>query len=246
MANYSWPIATNIRGPFSIMTPSELLSQVTDPNVIRDHFDWHAKQGLSFVLLMASCDGHVHVKLTGSDADGAGLMVVCTGVGNVEQGHPGAYSLIGTTAKGANFLASGKMQPYSENANCFKLSFPDCIEISQSRDCHRSPAPAAHFLHFSSLDPHLNDIVCQVENVSLGGLAVVWDCGENHNIPLPGSIADDVILVAGDNQIQLGKLRVAHITHRKRHVVLGLKFEREVPHPYGSLVLNNQRSHYLA
>jgi hypothetical protein len=196
------------------------------------------------VLLMASCDGHVRGKVTSLDSDG--LIVVCTGVGDVEQGHSQAYSLIGTTAKGANFLASGKMQPYSGSTDCFKLSFPDYIEISQSRDCHRSPAPAAHFLHFSSLDPHLNDIVCQVKNVSLGGLAVVWESEGNRTTPIPGSITDDVILVAGESQIQLGKLRVAHITHRKRHVVLGLKFEREVPRQYGSLVLNTQRSHYIA
>jgi hypothetical protein len=226
------------------MTPSELLSQVTDRNAIRDCFDWHVKQGLSVVLMIASGDGHLRARLTGYDADG--LMAVCTGAGDVLLDHSQAYTLVGTTAKGANFLASGKMQPYPGTSDCFKLSFPDILDISQSRDSYRCPAPASYFLHFSSTEPHQNDVVCRVLNLSLGGLAVEWDSYGNRAVPQPGTIAENAILVASDSSITLGKLRVAHVTHHKRHVVLGMKFEREVPRQYGTLVLNAQRSHYLA
>jgi hypothetical protein len=228
------------------MTPSDLLSHVTDPDVIRDHLTWHEKQDLSVVLLMASCDSHVHAKVKGLDTDGSGLTVVCTGFGGVAPGHTKPYSLIGTTAKGANFMASGKMQPCSGSVDCFKLSLPECIEIAQSRDCHRTPAPAGHFLHFSASDPHLNDIVCKVKNVSLGGLAVVWDGREHCKPPMPGGIADDALLVGGGGTIQLGRLRVAHAVPRKHHVLLGLKFESQVPGEYGKLVLNAQRSQCFA
>jgi hypothetical protein len=227
------------------MTPPELLSRVTDPNVIRDHFSWHEKMGLSLVLLMASRDGHVRVKLNGMDADGTGLIVVGTGTGDVSQGRSKAYSLVGTTPNGANFLASGTAQPQYGSSDCFRLSFPDCIEVSQSRDCYRSPAPAALSLHFSSTDPHLNDVVCRVKNVSLSGLAVEWEAGDNSSVPEAGTSLHGVILVAGDSQIQLRSLRIAHATRRRHHAVLGLMFEREVPRQYGALVLDAQRSHYF-
>ena len=228
------------------MSPSELLSQVTDPNVIRDHFDWHVKQGLAVVLMMAPGDGDscVRARLTGFDADG--LTAVFTGVRGVVRGQSLAYTLIGTTAKGANFLASGTMQPYSGAVDCFKLSFPVALDISQSRDSYRCPAPTSHFLHFNSSDVHHSDVVCKVQNLSLGGLAVEWNINGSPSVPLPGTIAQNAILVASDDSILLGKLRIAHVTHRKNHVVLGMKFERDVPRQYGALVLNAQRFNYLA
>jgi hypothetical protein len=228
------------------MSPSELLSQVTDPNVIRDHFDWHVKQGLAVVLMMASGDGdsYVRARLTGFDSDD--MTAVCTGVRGVVKGQSLAYTLIGTTAKGANFLASGTMQPYSGTVDCFKLSFPEALDISQSRDSYRCPAPTSHFLHFKPTDAHLSNVVCKVQNLSLGGLAVEWNINGNPSVPLPGTIAQNVTLVTSDDSILLGNLCIAHATRRKNHVVLGMKFERDVPRQYGSLVLNAQRFNYLA
>lgn len=228
------------------MTPSELLSKVTDPNEVRGYFHWHLQQGVSLLLMIASSSGHTLARLTGYDAEDASLEVVCTGVRDVGPGFNTSYALIGTTPNGANFLASGKMSALTGTTDCFKLSFPACIDISQSRDCHRCPAPAAHFLHLRSPDPHLNDIVFRVQNVSLGGLAIAWEQHENRSELLPGSMTEDAILVAADNRVPLGRLRVTHLTKHKRQWVLGLKFEREAPRRFGSLVLDAQRSRYLA
>jgi len=228
------------------MKPFELLSQVTYQSEIRGYFEWHMKQGVALMFMIASSDGHTLAHLTGFDATDASLMVVCTGVRDVATGGSIPYALIGTTPKGGNFLASGKMQACAGTADCFKLSFPRWIDISQSRDCHRCPVPAAHFLNFSSTDPHLNDIVCRVQNVSLGGLAVEWEQCESFTVPMLGAITEVAILIAGDSRIPLGKLRVTHITKRKRHIVLGLMFECAVPRQFSSLVLDAQRSQYLA
>jgi hypothetical protein len=227
------------------MTPSELLSQVTDPIEIRGYLDWHKKQGLDVVLMMASSDSHVRARLTGCEADGTGLIAVCTGVSGAEQSYSKAYSMVGTTAKGATFLASGEIKRVSGTADCFKLSFPDRIDISQSRDSYRCPAPASTFLHFSSSETHQNELVCKVHNLSLGGLAVEWGGADNRTAPQPGTFSDHAILVASDSSFVLGKLRIAHVTHRQRCMVVGLKFERGAPRQYGSLVLNAQRSNYL-
>ena len=227
------------------MTPSEPLSQVTHPDAIRATFDWHVQQGVGLTLMMGSSGGHTSARLVGLNAADGCLEVVCTGVRDVAPGFATRYALIGTLPKGGSFLASGKIAPCAGTVDNFLLSFPDWIDISQSRDCFRCPVPADYQLHFSSLDPHLNDIVCRVENVSLGGLAVEWDRRESCAAPARGALTDDAILYAGNNQVALGKLRVTHVTQRKRSLLLGLAFERDAPRTFGALVLDAQRAHYL-
>ena len=228
------------------MPPSALLSQVTDPVEIRSYFDWHLRHEVALMLLIASNDAHTLARLTGFDAADSSLLLVCSGVRGVLAGSDTPYAVIGTRPNGANFLASGTLQACAASADCFRLSFPTWIDISQARECHRSPAPAGHLLHFSSTDPHLNDITCRARNISLGGLAVEWDTRKSGAVPALGTITEETILLAGDRQIPLGKLRVTHLTQRKRNFVLGLKFEREAPRPFGAVVLDAQRSHYLA
>jgi hypothetical protein len=228
------------------MTPSALLSQITNPSQIRAYFDWHLQQGVYLMLMIASTDAHTLARLTGFEAADGSLQVVCTGVRDVTVRSATPYALIGSTSSGANFLASGTMRARAGTSDCFTLTFPAWIDVSQARDCYRSPAPAGHFLHFSSSDPHLNDIVCRVQNVSLGGLAVEWDLRDSNDAPGLHKITEDAILHSGDNRISLGKLRVAHITKIGHQIQLGLTFERDAPRKFGSLVLEAQRSHYLA
>ncbi|WP_296509924.1 hypothetical protein [Rhodoferax sp.] len=228
------------------MSPSALLSQVTNPTQIRAYFDWHLEQGVYLMLMIASSDAHTMARMTGFEAADGSLQVVCTGVRDVTVRSDTPYAMIGRTPSGANFLASGTMRARAGTSDCFSLSFPAWIDVSQARDSYRSPAPAGHFLHFSSPDPHLNDIVCRVQNVSLGGLAVEWDLRYRNDLPALNKISEDSILQSGNNRISLGKLRVAHITKSGHQIQLGLTFDRDAPREFGSLVLDAQRSHYLA
>jgi hypothetical protein len=127
----------------------------------------------------------------------------------------------------------------------FVLSFPQWIDVSQSRESYRCLAPVGHFLHFSAADPHLNDLVCRVHNISQGGLAVEW----HHDLGVPlelNSVTDTAILHARHNKVHLGSLRVAHISPLERGCIIGLDFEQAIPRSFDALVQDAQRAEYLA
>lgn len=221
------------------------LSKIDYPREILAYFDWHRQQRIPLLIMSKCSDRPVSAMLIGVDGNGGELEVVCTGMGEVRHGDEVAYAAIGSTSSGANFLASGHMHAKPGTTDCFTLSFPQWIDISQSRDSFRCSAQEQHFLHFSSVDPHLNDIVCRVENISLGGLAVEWDdlCGD---MPLLNNLTEAGILQWGDNKVHLGKLRVAHITPHAQSCMIGLNFEYVVPKEFGAMVLDAQRIHYTA
>jgi hypothetical protein len=62
-ANYSHAITSTKRALFRVMTPSALLLQFTDPNVVRNHFGWSVLQSLSRNHWMAPGDGYTQVKV---------------------------------------------------------------------------------------------------------------------------------------------------------------------------------------
>lgn len=227
------------------MSHSLQLSQIEFPHEIRAYFAWHRQKRVPLMLMFQSIGGPVSATLLDETDDCATLAVVCTGMGDFRQGAHEAYVVIGSTPGGANFLASGQMWAEAGTQDCFKLSFPQWIDISQSRDSFRCPTSGAHFFHFSALDPHLNDRVCRVENVSLGGLAVEWD-GRSGIPPVLNEVISSGVLQSRDNRIQLGRLRVAHITPRTQGCVIGLDFENNVPGTFFPIVLAAQRSHYSA
>ncbi|MFM2051006.1 MAG: hypothetical protein RL682_1497 [Pseudomonadota bacterium] len=221
------------------------LSKIDYPREIFSYFDWHRQQRIPLLLMSKCNDKPVSAMVVGIDGGDGALEVVCAGMGEVHHGGEVAYAAIGSTSGGANFLASGQMRAKPGTTDNFNLSFPQWIDVSQSRDSFRCSAQERHFLHFSSVDPHLNDIICRVENVSLGGLAVEWDdrCGD---MPLLNNLTEAGILQWRDNKVHLGKLRVAHITPRAQNYLIGLNFEYVVPKDFGALVLDAQRAHYVA
>ena len=219
------------------------LSKVDYPREIRAYFDWHRKQRIPLLLMSNYSERPVSAMLVDVEGGSVELEVVCTGMGEAHHGSDVAYAAIGSTSGGANFLASGQMRAKPGTADCFTLSFPDWIDVSQSRDSFRCPTQERHFLHFSSTNPLLNDIICRVENVSLGGLAVEWDdsCGV---MPLLNSRTESGILQLRDSKVHLGRMRVAHITPRAQSYVIGLNFESLMQKEFGTLVLDAQRAHY--
>ena len=221
------------------------LSKVDYPREIRAYFDWHRQQRIPLLLMSKCSDRPVSAMLVDLDGGSSELEVVCTGMGDVRHADDIAYAAIGSTASGANFLASGHMRAKPSTTDCFTLSFPQWIDVSQSRDSFRCPTQERHFLHFSSADPHLNDIICRVENVSLGGLAVEWD-DRSGDMPRVNSITEAGILQWKDNRVHLGRLRIAHITPRGQSYLIGLNFEYAAPKEFGTLVLDAQRAHYTA
>jgi hypothetical protein len=219
------------------------LPKIDYPREIRAYFDWHRQQRIPLLLMSKYIDKPVSAMLVDVDGDGGDIEVVCTGMYEVRHGSDVAYAAIGSTSGGANFLASGQMRAKPGTTDCFTLSFPEWIDISQSRDSFRCSAQERHSLHFSSVDPHLNDIICHVENVSLGGLAVKWDdrCGD---MPLLNSLTEAGILQCKDNKVHLGKLRVAHITPHAQGHLIGLNFEYVMPKEFGALVLQAHNAQY--
>jgi hypothetical protein len=86
--------------------------------------------------------------------------------------------------------------------------------------------------------------VCRVQNISQGGLAVLWERCADNPPPAQGSLTETAILQSHDHRVQLGKLRVAHITLRKSGYFIGLGFEQVAPGAFDSLVLDVQRARH--
>jgi hypothetical protein len=223
---------------------STLLSKIDSRHEIRHYLDWHYAQCAPLRLMFESSDGHLPAYVKGFDEAAGTIDVMCMGVQGIRPGTWVSYAVIGATASGARFLASGQMSAGAAECDSLTLSFPQWLDVSQSRDCHRCVAPSGHFLHFSSTEPHLNDIICRVRDVSLEGLSVDW-VPEGQLSFAVGAQTDDAILQSQDNLVHLGKLRVTHITHRASHYTIGLTFDQSVPKAFGSLVLDVQRTHYL-
>jgi hypothetical protein len=244
------PALLRILGPLqfcqtTFMRLPSLLYQVKTPQEIRAYFDWHSQQRVPLLLLSICSEGPASATLLGSDDECVTLDVRCTGLSELSMGTNVAYAVIGSTRSGANFLASGQMGPKAGTKDCFQLSFPQWIDVSQSRDSFRCRTPGGHSLRFSTLDLHLNDVVCRVENVSLGGVAVEWGCSDGCPPALNG-VTEEAMLQTRDSVVPLGRLRVAHVTPQGKGCVIGLDFEQRVPREFCSLVLDAQRSHYLA
>jgi hypothetical protein len=224
---------------------STLLSKIDSRGEIRKYLDWHHEQCVPLRLMFESSDGHLPAYVVGIHEASGTMDVVCMGVRGIDTHSPVSYAVIGSNAAGARFLASGQMSLNPAERDCLKLSFPQWLDVSQSRDCYRCVAPSGHFLHFSSVDPHLNDVVCRVRDVSLGGLSVDWEPNSAAPSFAAGVQTDDAILQSRENRVHLGKLRVAHITEEGDSCVIGLTFDQSVPRAFGSLVLDVQRTHYL-
>ncbi len=224
---------------------SPLLSKIDSRVEVRKYLDWHQEQCVPLRLMFESNDGHLPAYVVDFDETASTMDVVCMGVRDLQSRSTVSYAVIGSTASGARFLASGEMSANSAERDSFTLSFPKWLDVSQSRDCYRCVAPSGHVLHFSSMDPHLNDIICRVKNVSLEGLAVEWELDGGAPAFSEGAQTDDAILQSSDNKVHLGRLRVAHITYEGNHCHIGLTFDQNIPKAFGSLVLDVQRTLYL-
>jgi len=222
-----------------------LLSKIDSRHEVHNYLAWHHEQRVPLRLMFGASEGHLPAYVVGFDDEAGTLDVVCMGVQDMPSRAKVPYAVIGATASGARFLASGQMSVDLAERDSFKLSFPQWLDVSQSRDCYRCVVPSGHFLHFSSLDPHLNDITCRVRDVSLGGLAVDWDNRAGEPSFAVGAQTDDAILQSSETLVHLGKLRVAHMTDKGSHCAIGLTFDRGIPKEFGSLVLDVQRNHYL-
>jgi hypothetical protein len=75
----------------------------------------------------------------------------------------------------------------------FRLTFPKWVDVSQSRDSFRCPAPPGCFLHLSASNPRR----------------------------ILNALSDYAILMARSSEIHLGKLRIVHLTPVGGHAVVG-------------------------
>jgi hypothetical protein len=221
-----------------------LLSKIDSRHEIRQYLDWHYEQCVPLRLMFESSDGHLPAYVKGFDDAAGTIDVMCMDVQDTPVHAKVSYAVIGSTATGARFLASGQMLAGAAECESLRLSFPQWLNVSQSRDCYRCVAPSGHFLYFSAGEPHLNDICCRVRDVSLEGLSVDWEPEGQLSFAV-GAQTDNAILQSQGNLVHLGKLRVTHITHRASHYTIGLTFDQRAPKPFGLFVLNVQRTHYL-
>lgn len=218
------------------------LSQINSPEEIYRHLAWHHQQDLPLVLMCGAGEGQWLASIVEFVDGNAALQVVCKDLLPFSPDTPISYAVIGTTPNGANFLASGQMVSLAGVTDGFKLSFPTCLDVSQARDDDRRSVSAGHSLHFCALDPHLNDMVCRVQNISMGGLAVFWEHSDDHPPPVPNGLTDVAILQSSDHRVHLGRLRAVHVTACEGGYTIGLKFEQGAPDAYGSLVHNTPTS----
>jgi hypothetical protein len=227
------------------MNSSELLSQVSSSNEIQRYLDWHYHQGIPLVLMCDAADGQRPARIVNFGANQSKFYIFCSGIRDLCEDSSTSYAVIGSTPNGGHFMASGLMRASAGVSDCFALSFPEWIDIAQSRDTYRCRAPAGHLVHFSAIDPHLNDVVCRVRDISLGGLAVEWKHSNRNPHPEQGTVTDSAILQAGKQQVHLGRLRVMHVTADKETYTVGMNFEQNVPRAFSAVVLGVQRTQYL-
>jgi hypothetical protein len=224
------------------MKPTTVLTQVSAPEEINRYFDWHHKQGIPMLLMCGAGDGYRPARVVDFAPADAAIDVVCSSAPDLAPHAKESYAVIGTTPNGANFLASGQMWAVPGAPDTFRLSRPGSIDVSQSRGSGRYPVPAGHVLHFCALDPHLNDVVCRVQNISQGGIGVVWERSADNPPPEQGSLTVAAILQSSDHRVHLSTLRVAHVTSRKGGYAVGLTFERDTPSAFESLVREAQHA----
>jgi hypothetical protein len=222
-----------------------LPTQVSHPRDILAHFDWHLQSRVPLLLISICSKAPASAILLDCDDSCKNIHVLCTGLAGINSTKDVAYSAIGSTRGGASFLASGQMRAEANNDECFNLSFPKWIDVLQSRDSFRCPAPAGHFVRLNTPGSNPKHVVCRVENLSLGGLSVEWDAKAG-SPPAPNGITEDAILETFDNTLSLGRLRVAHITPRAWGFVVGLGFAGHPPNEFSRLVLDAQRATCIA
>jgi hypothetical protein len=226
----------------NIMNPSNLLTTVEAPFFVREHLTWLKNRQSSVQLIVESLDRPISAKII--DVSDTTIVAVCSEL-PTQLGHvKAAYSMIGMLANGSSFLACGEVDLDPERGHQFRLTLPRWIDVSQSRNSLRCRAPAGHFIHLSSADPHLHDIVCKVRDISLGGIAFEFEskspCGNpdfNRN-----SITDYAIFKARSSEIQLGKLRVAHVTKEGKNFIIGCTFLSSAPRQFDFIVMDVQRA----
>lgn len=228
------------------MNSTSLLTQVTAPGEIHRYLDWHQKQDIPLLLMSGRGDCHRPARIVNFEPSEAAIHVLCSGFPDFSVDSEEPYALIGTTPSGANFLASGRMRAVAGAQDRFMLSLPDSIDVAQSRGSDRCQVPAGHLLHFCASDPHLNDVVCRVQNISNGGLAVLWERCPDNLPPVPDSLTDIAILQSTNQRVHLGKLQVAHVTSRKGGYIVGLKFEQSELGELHSLMRDMQRTPHFA
>lgn len=225
------------------MSPSTPLSTVDSTTEVRRYLAWHLENLVPMLLMVDSNSRHVPAYLDEFDEVTGTMTVACMGLGDIDTSSRVSYAVIGSSPCGARFLASGQVLANAAKCDGFKVSVPKCVGVSQSRECYRYAPPEGHFLHFSSPDPHLNDIICRVRDVSLGGLAVVWEVhGDDPSFSV-GAETDFAILRTKNARVDMGRLRVVHITHQGRSCRIGMRFEGGAPRDFISIVLDAQRIH---
>jgi hypothetical protein len=218
-----------------------LPTQVRHPRDILAHFDWHLQSRVPLLLISICSKAPASAILLDCEDSCKTIHVLCTGLGGFSSTKNVAYSAIGTTRGGASFLASGQMWAEANNHECFNLSFPKWIDVLQSRDSFRCPAPAGHFVRFNTRGANPAQVVCRVENMSLGGVSVEWEAKAG-TPPALNDFTEVAILETYDNTLSLGRLRVAHITPRAWGFVVGLGFTNHAPNEFSRLVLDAQRA----
>lgn len=214
------------------------------PEICR-YFEWHLRERRALFLIGGAGNGPLPAFVHEVDVVSARVEVTCTGLHIKGASTVVPCAVIGSSPSGASFLASSHLRGVEGTSDCFSLLFPTWIDVSQSRDSYRSLAPGGHYLHLSRENSQNEVAVCRVHNLSLGGLAVEWEPGYGSAPPV-GSIVEGPVLRAKGSEIQMGRLRVVHISPKGHNSLIGFQFEQKVPRSFDLLVLDAQRAEYTA
>lgn len=218
---------------------TSLLSKIESPRAIRELLDLHLHSRAPVHLIVAGRDEPVLAKIAALRPNHVDLE--CTLAPGGCHGPWAAYSLIGELRNGSSFLACGEIDPTAEQPSGFKLKFPTSLDVSQSRESFRCQAPSGYFVHLSAPEPHLNDIVCKLHDISLDGLAFEWPGTCDDARHLLSASSDYAILMARSDEIHLGKLRIVHMTPMDDQTVVGCAIVTNARLSLDAVVMNVQR-----
>jgi hypothetical protein len=222
------------------MNPSTHLTKIEAPSTIREYLEIQRKRKAPVHLIIEGHESPMQGNIIAVRVNS--LEIECPDMQINQHNLRRGYSLVGSLQNGSSFLVCGEIDFDTDKHNVFELTFPKWVDVAQSRESFRCPAPSGHFVHLTSPDRHLNDIVCKLHDISSDGIAFEWSASNGFPSIL-NSISDYAILRARSNEVHLGSLRVVHITVVNDLIIVGCTFVTNAPKQLDAIVMNAQRAH---
>jgi hypothetical protein len=131
------------------------------------------------------------------------------------------YRLTCGNGNTGTLLAEGNLSHFAGESGVLRIALPHSVVQIDERLQLRKSNLLGVTINFSSPDPHLNDVCCEVTDISFDGVTVGWtgDLGSWHI--QPGFVTDRAMLHCGQEYQHLGHIAVSHVMDADNGFVVG-------------------------